>query len=272
MFSGFDAVALCLLDRSRTSTWRHAYRFFTGRVSQVLWVSLCCWLSLSGGAWADDDFDPPDRGLPGQRRGGGTRTDDACVVSQGTPLTTLVPRSNLGLTQEPYPTLFWYMPEHQASLVEVGVYAVDDRFEPQTLLFQTQFHSSGQSGIASLQLPPTLGLEPLQAGQTYSWYVSLVCHPDDRLKDVVASGWLEEMNPVSPGPESLQATPSLDRAKELAQQGIWYDSLATLTQLICDPRHPNQGEARRQLNDLLSHNDVELSDLVDQPLLMNCDP
>lgn len=191
-------------------------------------------LPLSGLSALADDFNPPDRGLPGRRRGGGTRNPQVeCVQSANQVLTALVPANNLGLTIAAYPQIFWFVPPHTAPFVEVSLYASNPDFQDEELLFLSQFKTSGNAGISQFKVPNAINFVPLAEGEVYHWYVSLICDPEDRSQDVTVGGWIERV-PVSPTlAANLENLEGIDRYRILLQEGLWFDALETWADLHC---------------------------------------
>lgn len=196
-------------------------------------------LPLSGLSALADDFNPPDRGLPGRRKGGGTRNPQLeCIQSNDHVLTALLPESNLGLTIAEYPQIFWYVPPHKAPLIEISLYATNTDFQDGDLLFLSQFKTSGAGGIGQFKIPPAINFSPLVEGEVYHWYVRLICDPSDRSQDVTVSGWIERV-PVPPTlADTLHALVGIDRYKALAKEGLWFDALDTWASLQCNPSAP----------------------------------
>ena len=237
--------------------------FFTGT------LNLGFGLNLIEPAYADS-FNPPDRGLPGRRRGGGTRNiQSSCLISPSVPLTALLPANNLGLTTAMYPQIFWFVPAHNAPYIEVSLYATNTDFQDQNLLFLSQFQTNGTAGIGHFKIPDGINFTPLKEGDTYHWYISLVCDPDDRSRDITVSGWLERI-PLDPDLAiQLNNLTGIDRSQAFAQNGVWYDALEILAELQCSP-HSDVEEMKNQWKVLLEDDNVNLGDLADFPWLRNC--
>jgi hypothetical protein len=84
----------------------------------------------------------------------------------------------------------------------------------------------------------------LAPGVAYRWYVAVVPDSGRRSKDILAGGAIERVAP----PEGLAAKLSqADKATVpflYAEAGIWYDALATISELIDGA--PNDPSLRRQ--------------------------
>ena len=214
-----------------------------------------------------DDFNPPDRGLPGRRRGGGTR-EGGCIQSSTSSLTAVIPENNLGLTIADYPQIFWFVPENTAAYTELTLYSTNADFQDQQPLFFTRFKASGAAGIRQFQIPETISFEPLQEGETYHWYVSLVCDPNDRAQDIAVSGWLERIPLSGDLSQQISGQTGLDRSKALAQSGIWFDALSILGDLQCADTQGTATATTSYWQALLADDQVKLEDLVDSPWLV----
>ena len=200
-------------------------------------------------------YNPPaDLGLPSRREPGGTRgacpaalpvsdidglnisslpvslpTDDATgtpaiaavntTVNKDLSLTPLMPQDNhFGQTVSPYPTFYWYVPEVTAQAAEFVLMDEGDN-EVYTVKFQLQ--PTDQGGLISLSLPERAGLAPLEMGQNYHWYFSLLCDEFDRGTDIFTDGWVRRV----PEPDVPLVT-----ANDYAQAGIWFEALELLAE------------------------------------------
>ncbi|MFZ9737832.1 MAG: DUF928 domain-containing protein [Prochlorotrichaceae cyanobacterium] len=221
-------------------------------------------------ALAEDDFDPPDRGLPGRRRGGGSRNPLSQCLQAGDPgFTALLPVSNIGLTIAEYPQIFWFIPQHQAPLVEVSLYSTNADFQDQDLVFLSQFATTGQAGIGQLKAPEAASLKPLAEGETYHWYLSLICDPNDRAEDITVSGWIERVPVPTNLAAELEIRQGIDRYRALAQAGLWFDALDTLATLRCT--QPENAEAIEGVwQSLLAQEQVDLAEFSTAAWLRPC--
>lgn len=237
-------------------------------------------LSLSYSLAAVAVFVPPDRGLPGQRRGGGTRSGgNECVSADRPKLTAVLPRSNLGLTTAAYPRFFWYSPSTQIQTAEFQLYQIEDVADftaTETLIFSSQFQTGGQVGIASFTLPQGAGLPALERDRPYYWELTLICH-ENRNQDATVSGWVERVDlepTIANRLQQLQADPELANQPPVQQQaieilgasGLWIDTLDSMMQLRCQAAVPSFAETQWQ--DFLVA--VDLEAIATEPLL--CPP
>ena len=232
-------------------------------------------------------YNPPaDLGLPSRREPGGTRgscpaalsaaevnglnisslpislpTDAApgtstvtavnATVDQDLSLTPLMPQDNhFGQTVSPYPTFYWYVPEVTATAAEF-VLMDEDNNEVYTVKFQLQHTEQG--GLIRLSLPENAGLTPLEVGQNYHWYFSLICDEFDRGTDIFTDGWVRRVaEPETP----------LMTANDYAQAGIWFEALEILAE---EKRLETDGVLNPEWRSLLES--VGLGDFVEVAFL-----
>lgn len=202
------------------------------------------------------EFEPPLRGMPGRREGGGTR--GGCLVGQQS-LMALMPESNLSLTVSERPTFFWYIPPTTAEMAEFTL--LDARNQE---VYKTAVPINQESGIISLQSSEEL--PALEAGVDYRWYFSLVCDLQDRSADVFTTGWIQRIVPNTALTTHLETVAEVDRPAVYAEAGLWQDALSSL--VILRRSQPQDASISRQWTRLLES--VELGHIADQPLVPCC--
>lgn len=213
--------------------------------------------------WAG--FNPPRTpNRPGNRESAATRglcSTNTLPETQNQPdLTALVPLSNVGLTTAAYPTFYWYVPQNTYEQGEFTLYRVDDTAE-QTPVYQSLF-KLGQPGLASLTLPSTASLSPLEVDQTYRWVMTLVCDPDEPSGNKYVEGWVTRVS-VSPSLKiKLELTKAAERYNIYAKAGLWYDALKALTEMR--QTQPNHATVQQQWTQLLKAQAVKLDKVADQ--------
>jgi hypothetical protein len=184
-------------------------------------------------AVAAPSYRPPLRGAPGGRVGGGTRgTGRETFV-----LSVLAP-DHTGLTVSEQPALYWFISSPTTLAVEVTI--VDPRATQPVL--ETRLAPPLKAGVHRIRLAEH-GVR-LVPGVAYRWYVAVVPDSGRRSKDILAGGAIELVAP----PEGLGARlAQADKATVpflYAEAGIWYDALATMSELI--ETAPNDPALRRQ--------------------------
>jgi hypothetical protein len=154
-------------------------------------------------------YQPPARGKPRGRVGGGTRGAGSTLPA----LTALVP-DHTGETLAAQPSLFWNLaPLPPAGAKLVFVLTNEESIEP---LIEAELARPAAAGIQRVDLA-TYGVE-LRTGLEYEWSVTLTMDPARRSRDLVTVGWIERVEP----PDGLSTT---DPAA-LGVAGFWYDAFA----------------------------------------------
>jgi hypothetical protein len=166
-------------------------------------------------------YEPPRRGAPKGRIGGGTRGPEAREIT----LAVIAP-DHAGLSTKPSPRLYWFLSPatagaaFEASVIEDG--AVD-------AVLDKPIAAPSASGIQVLDLE-ALGVR-LQPGKEYRWFVSLVAKPGARSSDVVASGKvIFEAPPTELAARVASAAP-MARPGIYAAAGYWYDAYDGMRQV-----------------------------------------
>jgi hypothetical protein len=166
-------------------------------------------------------FVPPAGGLPANREGGAAR-GAVCPFSNQR-LTALLPSTNLGLTASARPSLFFYLPPTEGRSVE---FLLQDSRGAELYQSTTRIN---QSGIVRIDLPSNA--PELEVGQTYQWYLSVICDPKDRTADLYVQGWVQRVAMPENLQRQLQQAPANERPYIYASAGLWHETLATLFEL-----------------------------------------
>ncbi|HVM60471.1 MAG TPA: DUF928 domain-containing protein [Verrucomicrobiae bacterium] len=166
-------------------------------------------------------YKPPLRGAPAVRIDGGSRGSGISLVC----LTVLTP-NDTALTVQAQPSLFWYQSQPEDVPVELTILAHNVAHP----LLEVHLPNARNAGIQRLNLSDhNVKLVP---GVEYEWVVALVVDPENRSKDVVASGWIERVDP----PPSLQSRLAHAGSEDLpaiyAEEGIWLDTMTAMASLI----------------------------------------
>ena len=184
-------------------------------------------------------FRPQTSSAASVRVTGGSRGNGNAAVT----LDVLAP-DDVGTTTQDQPSLFWFQSKP----------ADDAKFELTLLqekkakpLVRIKADHASKSGIQRFKLSDhNVKLMP---GVEYQWVVALVTDPENRSTDLVASGVIKR---VVPDPELKkkigQASPA-SLAGIYAEEGIWYDALAALSDQI--EARPEDKSLRQTRADLL---------------------
>jgi len=166
-------------------------------------------------------YQPPQRGAPRARVGGGTRGTGGDRAE----LQVLAP-DHVGLTTQAQPTLYWYARTPAAAHIEfalVSETAVDPLLEVETGEVKL-------AGVQHLDLAAhNITLEP---GVPYQWSVALVMDETSRSSDVMASGVIELIEPDKAVSSRIAGSRGTDLVAVYATEGIWYDALDAISSMI----------------------------------------
>ena len=229
---------------------RHIHRFIFWRIAGILLSGSLTVGSLPAIAQAPFRLNLPDLRAPGNRESGSTRS--TTCIDPDEQVIALVPQSNYGQTQDGYPTFYFYLPPTTAQYVK---FRIDDGTTNETF-YEGQFSITGDSGIFGLTLPADGVQKPLEIGQSYYWYLTVVCEVGtaDRTGDVTIDSTVERVQPLVDSTQTARA----DLPRLYAEAGLWYDALAVSADL-------KQADNAAPWNTLLSA--VELENLLPVPVL-----
>jgi hypothetical protein len=208
-----------------------------------------------GVAW--NSFQPPEQGVPGRREGGGTRGLE-CTATNA--LTALIPQSTMGQTISAKPTFFYYLP---AAIDKTVQFELAD--ETDKTLYKKSFRLvTSRGGIVSISLGSDTNSPALEVGKNYQWYFTIKCNPKNYRDEVLVSGWINRTALAPTVKIQLDRSPD-PRAKLsiFAQQGLWYEYLATLAQLRVES--PSDASLALKWSEVLSS--VELRKIAQEPLV-----
>ena len=179
-------------------------------------------------------YKPPLRSAPGGREGGGSRGSGRPFPA----LVVLTPKDHSGLTTQEQPVLYWYLSQEAKHPVEV---TLTDRQSIKPLL-ETRLEPPLQPGLHRVRLAD-YGVR-LTPGVAYKWSVALVPNPMQRSQDVTTAGTIE-CTSLSDELNHQLAEATKDAAARLyAAAGIWYDTIAALSELI--DAAPQDAKLRQQ--------------------------
>lgn len=169
-------------------------------------------------------YRPPLRGAPPSRISGGTRG------AAGTPTLEVLAPNHAGLTTQAQPSLYWYVADAGEARMEITL--IDDRRDEP--LLEIEVDPLTRAGVQGLSLAEH-GIE-LEAGIEYRWFVALVADPEQRSNDVVASGTIQYVETSAELEARLANSKAQERPALYASEGIWYDAVTSLSDLIsADP-------------------------------------
>ncbi len=179
-------------------------------------------------------FRQPERqGTPQGTRPAGSR--NGCSVGE-MPLTALVPiakktddrQLRWGLTTKEHPTFWFYVPDELKS-IKNAKFSLRDR-QKQTI-YETQLQLTDAPGVISVSLPPSA--PSLEVGEWYKYYlfVDANCDSNGFLQKELATAWVKR-EAISKGYQTqLERISPLQRGLFYAQNGIWYDAMASFAEV-----------------------------------------
>ena len=182
-------------------------------------------------------FRPPTSGAPSVRVTGGSRGSGDTTIT----LDVLAP-DDIGVTTQEQPSLFWYQSKPANAKFELTLLQ-EKKIKP---LVQVTVDRSSKAGIQRLKLADH-GVK-LTPGVEYQWVVALITDPDNRSSDLVASGVIKRVEASAALKEKV-AKASLESLPAVyAEEGIWYDALAALSDRIdAQPDNKSLQESRADL-------------------------
>jgi hypothetical protein len=183
-------------------------------------------------------FLPQTSGAASVRVTGGSRGTGPETVA----LDVLAP-DEIGITTQEQPSLFWFQSKPANARFELTLLQ-DNKIKP---LVDVQVDRAAKAGVQRLKLADQ-GVK-LTPGVEYQWVVALITDPDNRSKDLVASGVIKRTEPNADLKEKLGKADTASLAGVYAEAGIWYDALAALSDQI--DAHPDDQALRQTRAELL---------------------
>ena len=182
-------------------------------------------------------YQPPMRGAPLTRVGGGTRTAGAALT-----LNVLAP-GDTGYTTQEKPTIYWFVSEQVNSPVELTITSNASLQEAATPTFEITLQPPVAKGVHALRLADH-GIT-LKPGVEYQWFVAVVRNPAQRANDTIAGGTIKRVADTAPVEQQLKQTSQAQWPAVYAQAGIWYDAIDQLSKSIAADRGNRQLHEQR---------------------------
>jgi len=228
------------------NTW---WQTVTG-LTAIAW-SLLTLIALAGAV----SYNPPNRGAPGRS----STVRDA--GSRGCGLIALEPTlTHWGETLEPQPTFWVFISEADRTVDLTLTHETTD-----AVLYTATYSAMPAAGIS--HLPAPADAPPLAPDQPYRWTLSIDC-PDESGTNPATTGVVMRRSPDLDLAQALTDAPPAERVALLANHGLWYDALTELGHLRL--AQPDDADLQATWDSLLTHEFVQLPDLVDQPLTACC--
>ena len=209
--------------------------------------------------------DNSDYGLPTHRRDGGSRSSNSSCVDNagGSNLVALIPEKTVGINASASPKLFFYIPkvERQKTLEFIL------RDEQDNLIYEAFLTTKG-SGIISINIPEDIGGSLVEENTNYHWYLSTICNPQQRSRDIVVEGWMRQSTVDVANEQKLERIDSVAQAELYRDRGYWYDALSVLANdLQSEAEQPNVRAKWSELLESVGLKELATAPFVDSQLI-----
>jgi hypothetical protein len=192
-------------------------------------------------------FKPTNLGAPMTRLGGATRSATGSV-----PRTEALVPEVAGRTLQAQPVLYWYLAGKTDDRVDFALIGVD----PINPIREITLDGPFEPGIQRIRLADHD--VTLQPNLEYQWFVRVIPNPEQRLYDRVVGGGIQRLEPSAELGAKLAAAQQGDAHYVLAEAGIWYDALDSLSlQIEATPENENLRTQRAALFDQVGLENVK---------------
>lgn len=183
---------------------------------------------------------PPRKGAPapGTKRGGGTRG-----MNKSVPVISVIAPDHVGWTLQAQPVLYWFASTEQ-NLPYEFVLIADSAEAPAV---ETRLPQPAHPGIQQIRLSDYH--VKLLPGERYQWSVALILDSDEPSGNIVAKGVIERVDRDKLDQPLSSDIATADAPRRYAEAGVWYDAVATISDLIL--ANQADGELLRQRASLL---------------------
>ena len=191
-------------------------------------------------------FKPTNLGAPMTRLGGATRSATGSV-----PRTEALVPEVAGHTLQAQPVLYWYLAGKTDERIDFALIGVD----PINPIREVTLEGPFEPGIQRIRLSDH-GVT-LQPGLEYQWFVRVIPNAEQRLYDRVVGGGIQRLEPSGELDAKLASAQPGNAHYVLAEAGIWYDALDSLSmQIEAAPENENLRAQRAALLDQVGLEDV----------------
>jgi Domain of Unknown Function (DUF928) len=184
-------------------------------------------------------FRPKTSGGTSVRVTGGSRGSGDALVS----LDVLAP-DDIGTTTQEQPSLFWFQSKPREDAKFELTLLQEKQVKP---LVQVKMDHAAKGGIQRLKLSDH-GVK-LSPGVEYQWVVALITDAENRSTDLVASGAIKRVEPAADLKGKISTAGPGSAAGIYAEEGIWYDALAAVSDQI--EAQPDNKALRQTRADML---------------------
>ena len=193
-------------------------------------------------------YRPPAVGKPARTVGGGSRGSADKIPA----LYAIVP-DHVARTTSRQPVLFWHVDRVPDASTRIEFTLHDE--EGEQPLVRADLPRPTGAGLQRIRLADhDVSLSP---GSEYEWSVALVIDPEERSKDIVVTGWIDYVDAPPEMVSRLELQGEAWRAAIFAEEGVWYDAFAALSDQI--DRDPENPLLTKQRTDLLDQAGLDLA-------------
>ncbi len=193
-------------------------------------------------------YRPPIRCAPAGRLAAGTRG-----AGDEAPTAAVLAPEHVGLTLSEKPVIYWFLSQSSELPIELTLIA-EDAVRP---IVETRLTPPTPPGIHAFRLSEHD--VRLKAGVPYRCFVAIIRNPERRSKDILADGFIELTDCPKSVRSQIKEAAKSRRPFILAEEGLWYDALGFISELI--EAAPDDTRLRRQRASLLDQ--VGLKDAAD---------
>jgi len=211
---------------------------------------------------------PPGDGAPRETVGGASRGPRCLPNDQ--PVSVLVPRTiqgvKYGLTLDPSPDFFIYIPETTATQIEFIV--TDNQPYPNGQIIDERVIDIPQKpGIVRVSLQGNL-----ENDQYYEWAVYLKCPQitpgSEPSFAFPSSGWIKKVAADQTIEEKVDTSSVLDAIMTYAQEGMWFDTLSILYEQL--QNHPDNEQLKETWRQFLQTQIPEIDPMILETSIVDC--
>lgn len=188
------------------------------------------------------NFNPPQRGAPGNRNDAGSRSHDLAFLP-------LIPKNNKGLTISSHPT-FWLYISPNFSCDKLGFSLVEKEGKTDTIFYKTQLKLSQDKGLIEFPLPPDA--PPLTIGESYRWIFS--CGANARY------GEIERISFSHSFAHQINHLNQQEKLEILKERDVWYEFLTILVNLRRN--FPENQNLKKIWDNLFKNPAVDLEEVI----------
>ena len=196
----------------------------------------------------------PIRSVGGGSRDGRRYLNQPDITAeQPAAILALLPQSYYGKTISQHAEILVYVPQ---SAARDSVFSLKDT--QGNTVHEMNVPISGQPEIISIKAPTKLEID-----KEYKWFLALKTDGQLSTRTPYVNGWIKRVRPNQKVKASMQQPDLLQQAETFAEEGIWYDCVATLAKLrASQPNNQNLEEEWLELLESVGLNQINKAPIV----------